>query len=170
MPDRGSLVQAAQQRAVRELLKDLSLAEKRMLLEVLLGVSLPGHTDCERVAAGPTHPVHIDESRAGPRLSGPSLSALTEPLSRREQEVAELIAQGLSNREIADMMVVSVRTVEAHVTHVLNKLGLRSRAQAAVWAAHHLEPSDLPVHPVRIDSVEPTGSTATWRTRRSQMV
>jgi non-specific serine/threonine protein kinase len=53
-------------------------------------------------------------------------------LTRREREVATLVAQGLTNREIADTLVLSERTVEAHVTHVLTKLGVRSRAQAAV--------------------------------------
>ena len=55
----------------------------------------------------------------------------------REREVARLVARGLSNREIAERLVVSVRTTEAHVTHVLSKLGLRSRAQLAVWATEH---------------------------------
>ena len=46
-----------------------------------------------------------------------------------------LIAQGKSNREIADILVVSYRTVEAHVRKVLAKLGFTSRAQTAVWAS-----------------------------------
>jgi DNA-binding NarL/FixJ family response regulator len=46
-----------------------------------------------------------------------------------------LIGRGLSTKEIAETLVVSVRTAEAHVTNVLNKLGLHSRAQVAVWAA-----------------------------------
>ena len=58
----------------------------------------------------------------------------TPPLSRREWEVSALIAEGLSNHEIAERLVISERTAEAHVTHVLAKLGLRSRAQVAVWA------------------------------------
>jgi len=55
------------------------------------------------------------------------------PLTRRERDVAILVAQGLSNREVADALVLSVRTVEAHVTHLLSKLDLRSRAQLALW-------------------------------------
>jgi CRP-like cAMP-binding protein len=57
------------------------------------------------------------------------------PLSPREQEVAVLIAQGLTNREIAAGLVVTERTAATHIEHILNKLGLRSRAQVAVWAA-----------------------------------
>ncbi|HEY3062030.1 MAG TPA: tetratricopeptide repeat protein [Chloroflexota bacterium] len=59
------------------------------------------------------------------------------PLTLREHEVTLLVAEGLSNKEIADRLVLSIRTVEAHVTHVLNKLGLRSRAQLAIWALEH---------------------------------
>jgi DNA-binding NarL/FixJ family response regulator len=58
-------------------------------------------------------------------------------LTQREREVALLVGQGLSNREIAETLVVSVRTAETHVTHMLAKLGLRSRAQLAVWAVEH---------------------------------
>ncbi|MBV9599495.1 MAG: LuxR family transcriptional regulator [Chloroflexi bacterium] len=60
--------------------------------------------------------------------------AASSPLSRRELEVAGLIARGLSNREIAEALVIAERTTEAHVTHILSKLGLRSRAQIAVWS------------------------------------
>jgi non-specific serine/threonine protein kinase len=56
-------------------------------------------------------------------------------LTPRERQVAILVGRGLSNRAIAEELVLSVRTTEAHVTHVLTKLGLRSRAQLAVWAS-----------------------------------
>ena len=55
-------------------------------------------------------------------------------LTAREREVAALIAQGNSNREIAEHLVVSERTVESHVTNILSKLGFPSRASIAVWA------------------------------------
>jgi DNA-binding CsgD family transcriptional regulator/tetratricopeptide (TPR) repeat protein len=55
-------------------------------------------------------------------------------LTPRERETAALIAQGKSNREIADVMVVGVRTVETYVTRILNKLGFVSRVQIATWA------------------------------------
>jgi non-specific serine/threonine protein kinase len=61
----------------------------------------------------------------------------TEHLTVREREVAILIAQGLTNHEIAERLVITRRTAEAHVTHVLTKLDMRSRAQIAVWAAQH---------------------------------
>jgi DNA-binding NarL/FixJ family response regulator len=58
----------------------------------------------------------------------------TVPLSRRECEVAGLVAQGLSNRGIAEALVVSPRTVESHVQSILTKLDFGSRSQVAAWA------------------------------------
>ena len=55
-------------------------------------------------------------------------------LSRREREVAALVARGLTNREIARTLVLSERTAENHVQHILTKLGFSSRAQIAAWA------------------------------------
>ncbi len=55
-------------------------------------------------------------------------------LTEREREVAARIAQGESNREIAEVIVVSERTVETHVTNILNKLGFTSRAEIRKWA------------------------------------
>jgi predicted ATPase/DNA-binding NarL/FixJ family response regulator len=54
-------------------------------------------------------------------------------LSRREQEVAELVAQGLTNHAIAERLFLSERTIEGHVEHAFNKLGLNSRTQLAMW-------------------------------------
>jgi DNA-binding CsgD family transcriptional regulator len=55
-------------------------------------------------------------------------------LTAREREVATLVAQGKSNREIADELVLSKRTVDKHVGSILSKLGFHSRAQIAAWA------------------------------------
>jgi non-specific serine/threonine protein kinase len=56
------------------------------------------------------------------------------PLSRREQEVAELVAKGMSNKEIAATLVIAQRTAESHVENILTKLGFSSRTQIAAWA------------------------------------
>ncbi|HLJ01907.1 MAG TPA: alpha/beta fold hydrolase, partial [Solirubrobacteraceae bacterium] len=56
-------------------------------------------------------------------------------LTNREGEVALLVAQGLSNGEIAARLRISERTAEAHLEHIRNKLGFRSRSQIAAWAA-----------------------------------
>jgi predicted ATPase/DNA-binding CsgD family transcriptional regulator len=55
------------------------------------------------------------------------------PLTKRESEVAELLAQGLSNRDISAKLVISSRTVDGHVERILNKLGMRSRTQVVAW-------------------------------------
>jgi predicted ATPase/DNA-binding CsgD family transcriptional regulator len=62
-----------------------------------------------------------------------SSDGLTPTLTRREKEIAELVSQGLTNRQIADRLVLSVRTAESHVESVRNKLGFQSRAQIAAW-------------------------------------
>jgi DNA-binding NarL/FixJ family response regulator len=54
-------------------------------------------------------------------------------LSPREREVADLVAQGLSNKEIASRLHLSVRTVESHIRHLLMKVGLVNRTQLATW-------------------------------------
>ena len=56
-----------------------------------------------------------------------------ENLSRREAEIAELVAQGLTNRAMAEKLFLSVRTVETHVDRALGKLGLHTRTQLATW-------------------------------------
>jgi predicted ATPase/DNA-binding CsgD family transcriptional regulator len=58
-------------------------------------------------------------------------------LTARECEVAALVARGLTNRQIADALVIGQRTAENHVAHICNKLGLTTRAQIATWAARH---------------------------------
>ena len=67
-------------------------------------------------AAGGTH---VDEVR----------------LTRRENEIAALVAEGLTNREIAERLVMARRTAEGHVAHILGKLGYTSRTQLAAWVA-----------------------------------
>ena len=59
------------------------------------------------------------------------------PLSARELEVALLIARGLTNRQVAEELVISERTASTHVTHILNKLGFSTRSQVAAWAVEH---------------------------------
>ena len=59
----------------------------------------------------------------------------SEPLARREAEVARLVADGLSNKQIGARLFISERTVENHVGSILNKLGFNSRVQIAGWIA-----------------------------------
>ena len=57
-----------------------------------------------------------------------------DSLTPREREVVSLLARGRTNREIADTLIISERTVENHVSNVLGKLSLETRAQVAIWA------------------------------------
>jgi DNA-binding NarL/FixJ family response regulator len=88
------------------------------------------------------------EPRIAPRMAGRLLVEMgvsrgpapepLEDLSDREREVLALLAEGLRNREIAERLVVTEATVKTHLRHVLEKLRLRNRAEAAAFAARHL--------------------------------
>ena len=77
------------------------------------------------------HAVLEEPSRGQPAV--PTGAPAFAPLSRREFEVARLLAQGHSDRQIADTLFLTPRTVGTHVHHILQKLGLRSRVQIAAW-------------------------------------
>lgn len=66
-----------------------------------------------------------------------SLPIELQELTEREREVLDLIARGLTNREIAEKMVISEKTVKTHVSNLLDKLGLEDRTRAAIWALKH---------------------------------
>ena len=70
------------------------------------------------------------DPRAADEISGWDGS---EGLTPREREIAVLVARGLSNRDIAARLVISKRTVDAHVNHIFAKLGLSSRVQLTIW-------------------------------------
>jgi DNA-binding CsgD family transcriptional regulator len=105
-----------------------------------------------RALGEPLHASLLAEGRSLPLAEAAALAraAVAEPhfgpaheptalarLSRREREVVQLLARGSSNRQVADALVIAERTAEMHVSNVLSKLGLTSRAQVAVWAVAH---------------------------------
>jgi DNA-binding CsgD family transcriptional regulator len=96
------------------------------LKDTLSDGALRDHFLAEALAAMPAAPALTPRRAAMKDYGG---------LSERERQVATLIAQGKSNRAIAKTLVISVRTVEAHITRILDKLGFASRAEIAVWAA-----------------------------------
>ena len=66
-----------------------------------------------------------------------SAEVSTWPLTPREAEVATLIAQGQTSKEIADTLLITERTADTHASHIREKLGLGSRAEIAAWAVRH---------------------------------
>jgi predicted ATPase/DNA-binding CsgD family transcriptional regulator len=88
------------------------------------------------LVAGPMAGVGRDED--APMISAPSaLNRVPSPLTRREREVAALVARGLTDRQIAKALVITEGTVGVHLTNIFGKLDLHTRAQLAIWAAEH---------------------------------
>jgi DNA-binding NarL/FixJ family response regulator len=81
------------------------------------------------------HALLLRESLAPATALAPGRESASDVLTAREREIARLMADGLSNRDIADRLVISEGTVEVHVKHILSKLGFRSRTQLAGWVA-----------------------------------
>lgn len=81
------------------------------------------------------HPVVIKKlvSRFKPSTSGAMESRPSELLSEREMEVLKLAAKGMSNKDISEALFISVRTVQAHLRSIFNKIGVGSRSEAIVY-------------------------------------
>jgi non-specific serine/threonine protein kinase len=77
----------------------------------------------------------LREKLTPPAAEEPARLSASDTLTVREREIATLVADGLSNRDIAEKLVISEGTVEVHVKHILGKLGFSSRAQVAGWFA-----------------------------------
>ena len=101
---------------------EVAIAEARAALEAF------DRLDAARHAAAAAAVLRTLGVRATPAGKGVGL------LTRREAEVLELLGHGLSNREISDRLYISRKTVEHHVSHILGKLGLRTRGEAAAYA------------------------------------
>jgi predicted ATPase/DNA-binding CsgD family transcriptional regulator len=115
--------------AVRDLAVIASKARRRGEAALLLD-----ETRALAAAAGAT--TLIDDAERLTRAFGPGRHVDPwHPLSEREYEVAQLVAAGLTNRQIAQRLVVSPKTISAHVTHILTKLGAGRRAEIAAWCA-----------------------------------
>jgi predicted ATPase/DNA-binding CsgD family transcriptional regulator len=88
-------------------------------------------------SAAPSRATSAARSAAAQRTAPMAPSAVTPPatgpLTSREVEIAQLVADGLSNKEIARRMAISKRTVDAHVDHIFAKLGISSRVQLTLW-------------------------------------
>jgi non-specific serine/threonine protein kinase len=115
----GSVIDPADQRDYKRILSGLRSALGEDAFEVLwqAGTSMPLNQVIECA-------LHEAPQAEKEKFGG---------LTAREREVAALIAQGKSNREIAEAMTVGVKTVETYVTRILNKLDFDSRVQIATW-------------------------------------
>ena len=83
----------------------------------------------------------LEPSTIGPATESPPAGEPTERLTRREREVALLVARGLTNRQIASELSVSRNTANNHVARILRKLDLSSRTQIAAWVTEQRSPS-----------------------------
>ncbi|MEV6498006.1 LuxR C-terminal-related transcriptional regulator [Streptomyces prunicolor] len=111
--------QESQQRAVRAALGAEQYERWREA-----GARMSGRELLDAVRTDADEPPGIPAARHATADTRPA-----DPLTRREREVAALVTQGLSNREIAERLVISKRTVDAHVEHILAKLGITSRTE-----------------------------------------
>lgn len=80
----------------------------------------------------------LDPHAARVLLSARSLGGQAATMTSRERQVLRLVVDGLANKQIARRLDISERTVKAHLTNVFQRLGVRDRTQAALWAREHL--------------------------------
>lgn len=89
-------------------------------------------------------PTALDEEAPPPStMTAQSRNGRCAPLTARQREIAELIAQGLTNEQIAARIVVSRGTVGNHIGHMLRRLGMKNRAQIAAWEIRKSQESGL---------------------------
>ncbi len=118
---RRDLLDAVRAGASGYLTKDL---DPRALVRAVRGIS-DGHLAMSRRLAADVVRHLVEASHSGRGSDGRAT------LSEREEEVLRLLAEGLTDREIAAVLTISTRTVETHVSNILGKLGVRNRAEAA---------------------------------------
>jgi DNA-binding CsgD family transcriptional regulator len=93
--------------------------------------AVPAARDADRMARTLGMTGYVD--RTGALLAALETGARPGALSPREAEVATLVAEGRTNRQIAEELVISERTAQNHVQHILTKLGFTTRSQIAAW-------------------------------------
>ena len=125
--DNETIFDALRAGAVGYLLKDVGSAQlAESIRSTAHGESILDPSVAAKVVA--------EFSRVSSMVDGISSDVLPEPLSEREIELLRLIASGSSNKEIADALFITEGTVKNHITHILGKLGVRDRTQAALKA------------------------------------
>jgi DNA-binding NarL/FixJ family response regulator len=123
--DDRSVIDALRAGARGYLTKDAGAAEIREALE---------RVTCGQAAIDPAVQQHLLDAITATPPSPPAEPALPDGLTAREAEVLSLIAQGMSNTEIAHRLTISETTVKSHINHLFAKTGVRDRAQAVTYA------------------------------------
>jgi DNA-binding CsgD family transcriptional regulator/tetratricopeptide (TPR) repeat protein len=122
------------------ILASRAMPSKAQAIELALAAARTAHV-APKAARRPVARPSVDADPEGAQSSSHLGLTTASELTRREEQVAALVAEGHSNKEIAATLVVSPRTVDGHVEHILAKLGFTSRTQIAVWFAGHVNPS-----------------------------
>ena len=125
--DKETIFDALRAGAVGYLLKDVGSAQLAdSIRRTARGESILDPSVAAKVVA--------EFSRVSSLVAATSSEVLTEPLSEREIELLRLVASGASNKEIAESLFITEGTVKNHITHILGKLSVRDRTQAALKA------------------------------------
>ncbi|NGN68282.1 LuxR family transcriptional regulator [Streptomyces sp. A7024] len=135
----NKIFQAVRDRAERQLLDTLGEAEYRKRFAE--GQELGEERTLAFATAGTDDPPAPPRRRTpGAPVPAPATGTPVDALTSREREVAALVSEGLSNREIAQRLVISKRTADAHVEHILSKLGFSSRLEIAALLGSEFHP------------------------------
>lgn len=142
----AELVAAARGAGVLWLLEEVDLDSVVALLRAGVMGCLPTETGVSELAQAIVA-VGRGEIALPPSVAAPALAALARPpvddrrptdeLTSREREVVDLLVRGMTNKDIAQTLFLSVRTVEAHLRSIYVKLDVRSRTEAVLWAIEH---------------------------------
>ena len=112
---------------------------REMTADDAVGYALGSHI--ETAEGLPGTPGHVGAAKdPGETAWADPARRSASPLTAREHEIVVLIERGLSNRQIAEELVISPATAARHVANILSKLGFTSRTQIASWAARHEPP------------------------------
>ncbi|MUT67612.1 response regulator transcription factor [Paenibacillus sp. NEAU-GSW1] len=132
--DRGHILPALQTGAIGYMLKDVEPDQLAEAIRSAFKGNIQLHPDISAALIAQRGPQQqLLSEQTNKAAAGGQLGAL-ETLTPREQEVLQLIAKGLSNKEIANLLVVAEKTVKTHVSSILSKLHLSDRTQAALYA------------------------------------